>query len=183
MGCALTEGQEIEVPRKPTPQDETSAVKDLVKDSRLGPDALTPDLQTKLTTASRTVFGQTFATLLADKQLVEKPVECHVGGCFIDVTLADRCAQLRADALFSNRASPLYQWPGVVSRTPAITDAQGQVTETWAFLINPKQYDLLARVGNGQPPPPPPVTACPAARPVLNSTTGANPPGPVLEAK
>ncbi len=173
-GCVCT-GQEIEVPRRPTAQEETSAVKDLVKDQRLGPDALTPDVQARLTTASRTVFSQTFGSLIAARLLVESPVECHVGGCFIDVTFVDRCAQLRAEAFFTNRGAPIYQWPGVVSRTPPIANAQGQVTETWAFLINPKQYDLLAKVGSTEPPPPPPVAACPATRPVLNNAAGVSP--------
>lgn len=153
-------------PKPPTAQEETANVIGLVKGSQRAPDAVAA----KLKAAAEAVFERSFGLASTDQGAAVRPMaECFANGCFLNVVYPDRCSQLRADAIFSSRRSPIIsQWPGSVTRTPPIKQGNSQaVSVTWALFITPDRYPELDRVIQGppDPPPPPPVAACSAPKP------------------
>jgi hypothetical protein len=176
LGLSIAAGacipEEIELrpaerpPRTPSAQEETANVIGLVKAAQPAPDGVGP----KLKAAAEAVFERSFGLATTDQGAPVRPVaECSANGCFLNVVYPDRCSQLRADAIFSSRRSPIIsQWPGSVTRTPPIKQGNSQaVSVTWALFITPDRYRELDRVIQGppDPPPPPPVAACSAPKP------------------
>lgn len=153
-------------PRPPTAQEETANVIGLVKGSQPAPD----HIGGKLKAAAEAVFERSFGLASTDQGAAVRPMaECSANGCLLNVVYPDRCSQLRADAIFSSRRSPIIsQWPGSVTRTPPIKQGNSPaVSVTWALFITPDRYHELDRVIKGppDPPPPPPVAACSAPQP------------------
>jgi hypothetical protein len=159
------EPRELEpvLPVRPTAEQETKSVTDVIEASQQAPDAVTA---AKIKTAADSVFNRTFGALIAAKLIVGTPREtCFAAGCLFRVVFADRCAQLRGDVLYtSDRNVALLEWPGTIARTPPITvPGSAQVNVTWALYLTPKQYDLLSMIPRpGGTTYPPPVPPCPA---------------------
>jgi hypothetical protein len=171
LGACIPEEVEIKPPVRPTAQQETANVIALVRGSQHPPDGV----GAKLKSAAETVFARSFGAPITDRGTTAggPMAECFANGCLFNVVYADRCAQLRADMVFSSRRSPIIsQWPGTVTRTPPIKGDGNTVSVTWALFITPDRYPELDKIlqGGGPPPPPPPVAAC---------TT--NTPSPVLQ--
>ena len=169
-GACIPEETELRpaerAPRAPTAQEETANVIGLVKGSQPAPDGV----GAKLKAAAEAVFERSFGLASTDQGAAVRPVaECSANGCLVHVVYPDRCSQLRTDAIFSMRRSPIIsQWPGSVTRTPPIKQANSEaVSVTWALFITPDRYQQLDRVIQGppDPPPPPPVAACSAPKP------------------
>ena len=161
LGACIPEEVEIKPPVRPTPQQETANVVALVRGSQHVPDVV----GSKLKSAAEKVFASSFGAPITDRGTTAAGpmAECFANGCLFNVVYADRCAQLRADAVFSSRRSPIIsQWPGTVTRTPPIKGDGNTVSVTWALFITPDKYPELDRIlqGGGPPPPPPPVAAC-----------------------
>lgn len=166
-GACIPEETEMKPPERPAPpptaQQETANVIALVKGSQHAPDAV----GAKLKAAAEAVFQRSFGLASTDQGAAVRPMaECFANGCLFNVVYDDRCAQLRADAVFASRRSPINsQWPGSVTRTPPIKQGTSDaVSVTWALFISPDQYPALDRIIQGPPPPPPPppVAACSA---------------------
>ena len=121
----------------------------LVKAAQPAPDGI----GAKLKAAAEAVFERSFGLATTDQGAAVRPVaECSANGCFFNVVYPDRCSQLRADAIFSSRRSPIIsQWPGSVTRTPPIKQGTSQaVSVTWALFITPDQIPR-ARQGHSGP--------------------------------
>lgn len=151
--------------KPPSAQEETANVIGLVRGSQHAPDAVGG----KLKAAAEAVFERSFGVAMTDQGAAVRPMaECFANGCLFNVVYPNRCEQLRADAVFSARRSPIIsQWPGSVTRTPPIKQGNGDaVSVTWALFISPDKYPELDRIIQGppQPPPPPPVAACSAPK-------------------
>src|SRR5581483_9481481 len=132
-------------PRPPTAQEETANVIGLVKSSQRLPEPV----GAKLKAAAEAVFQRSFGLARTDPGAPGSPMaDCFANGCLFDVVYADRCTQLRADAIFSSRQSPIIsQWPGAVTRTPPIKQPNSNaVSVTWALFITPDRYGELDRI-------------------------------------
>jgi hypothetical protein len=140
-------------------QQETKRVTDIIEGSKPAP----ADVTAKLKDKSDNVLKRSFAGLFSEKLIVGTPtLDCFTEGCLYRVVFTDRCAQLRADALFfSERTLPLLEWPGSVGRTPPITGANGQVSVTWTLYLTPAQYPQLDKIPRSDAPTPLPVPPCP----------------------
>jgi hypothetical protein len=163
-GCATMEPTEIELsPLRPSAEQETKRVTDIIESSKAAPAEIAPTLQR----ASTSVLARSFGALVEEKLVVGMPeLTCFAEGCLYRVVYVNRCAQLRADAVFtSDRSLALLEWPGSVGRTPPITGANGQVSVTWTLYLTAKQYPLLGKIPRpGGTTFPPPVPPCPLQR-------------------
>ena len=133
--CATTGGEteqnsQLQLPPRPTPEQETQTVLDGVRKAGEAPADLKPILEKAAEEAFTQTFGPSNDTVMTERS------GCSIGGCLFQVTYRDRCAQIAFKRQFiDNGMARLRDWPGTIYRTPPITLPDGRIQMTWALLL------------------------------------------------